>query len=104
MFYSVQLLAKKGPLGTVWIAGHLDKRLKRNQIYDTNIASCVGEFKLILVLPERCQRRYPKPISMCSRVHYQPRSTIGVTAVWAAPPRCCQDILPQNHLPVYGLR
>lgn len=41
MFYSVQLLAKKGPLGTVWIAGHLDKRLKRNQIYETNIASSV---------------------------------------------------------------
>ncbi len=43
MFYSVQLLAKKGPLGTVWIAGHLDKRLKRNQIYETNISSSVGE-------------------------------------------------------------
>lgn len=41
MFYSVQLLAKKGPLGTVWIAGHLDKRLKRNQIYETNISSSV---------------------------------------------------------------
>ena len=45
MFYSVQLLAKKGPLGTVWIAGHLDKRLKRNQIYETNIASSVGKFE-----------------------------------------------------------
>lgn len=42
MFYSVQLLAKKGPLGTVWIAGHLDKRLKRNQIYETNISNSVG--------------------------------------------------------------
>lgn len=41
MFYSVQLLAKKGPLGTVWIAGHLDKRLKRNQIHETNISSSV---------------------------------------------------------------
>ena len=48
MFYSVQLLAKKGPLGTVWIAGHLDKRLKRNQIYETNISSSVGK---ILSLP-----------------------------------------------------
>lgn len=59
MFYSVQLLAKKGPLGTVWIAGHLDKRLKRNQIYETNISSSVGEYvsaakypcPLLLMLP-----------------------------------------------------
>ena len=49
MFYSVQLLAKKGPLGTVWIAGHLDKRLKRNQIYETNISSSVGEVVLKLL-------------------------------------------------------
>ena len=50
MFYSVQLLAKKGPLGTVWIAGHLDKRLKRNQIYETNISSSVGGAVLGLLL------------------------------------------------------
>ena len=52
MFYSVQLLAKKGPLGTVWIAGHLDKRLKRNQIYETNISSSVGGAVLKLL---QCQ-------------------------------------------------
>ena len=50
MFYSVQLLAKKGPLGTVWIAGHLDKRLKRNQIYETNISSSVGELSELVAL------------------------------------------------------
>ncbi|EIE27346.1 hypothetical protein COCSUDRAFT_45823 [Coccomyxa subellipsoidea C-169] len=41
MFYSTQILAKKGPLGTIWIASHLDRRLKRNQVFDTNIAVTV---------------------------------------------------------------
>ncbi len=54
MFYSVQLLAKKGPLGTVWIAGHLDKRLKRNQIYETNISSSVGECILRFIAVPSC--------------------------------------------------
>ncbi len=44
MFYSTQILAKKGPLGTIWIAAHLDKRLKRNQVFEANIAISVGEF------------------------------------------------------------
>lgn len=44
MFYSTQILAKKGPLGTIWIAAHLDKRLKRNQVFEANIAISVGTF------------------------------------------------------------
>ena len=43
MFYSTQILAKKGPLGTIWIAAHLDRRLKRSQVFEANIASSVGE-------------------------------------------------------------
>jgi len=42
MFYSVQILAKKGPLGIIWIAATLDKRLKRNQVFEANIDSSVG--------------------------------------------------------------
>eukprot|EP00884_Botryococcus_braunii_P021674 jgi/Botrbrau1/8190/Bobra.357_2s0033.1 len=41
MFYSTQILAKKGPLGTVWIASHLDRRLKRSQVFETNLSSTV---------------------------------------------------------------
>ena len=44
MFYSTQILAKKGPLGTIWIAAHLDRRLKRSQVFEANIASSVGAF------------------------------------------------------------
>eukprot|EP01047_Picozoa_sp_COSAG01_P109811 COSAG01_NODE_38662_length_486_cov_15.834625_1_plen_29_part_10 len=29
MFYSQFILAKKGPLGKVWLAAHLDKRLTK---------------------------------------------------------------------------
>lgn len=37
MFYSTQILAKKGPLGVVWIAAHMDRHLKRHQIYEASI-------------------------------------------------------------------
>jgi cohesin complex subunit SCC1 len=42
MFYSTQILAKKGPLGTIWIAAHLDRRLRRYQVFETNISISVG--------------------------------------------------------------
>ncbi|RZC77429.1 hypothetical protein C5167_001588 [Papaver somniferum] len=44
MFYSHELLARKRPLGTVWMAAHLEKRLRRTHIDVTNIASTVGSF------------------------------------------------------------
>ncbi|PNH11694.1 hypothetical protein TSOC_001460 [Tetrabaena socialis] len=31
MFYSSQILARKGPLGLMWMAAHMDRGLKRNQ-------------------------------------------------------------------------
>lgn len=42
MFYSTQILAKKGPLGTIWIAAHLERRLKRHQVFETSITLSVG--------------------------------------------------------------
>eukprot|EP00873_Tetraselmis_striata_P019210 jgi/Tetstr1/439474/TSEL_027906.t1 len=41
MFYSTQILAKKGPLGTIWIAAHLERRLKRHQVFETSITLSV---------------------------------------------------------------
>lgn len=42
MFYSHILLAKKGPLGKVWLAAHWgDKKLPRPQIFATDIAASV---------------------------------------------------------------
>ena len=38
----MQILAKKGPLGIIWIAATLDKRLKRTQVFEANIDSSVG--------------------------------------------------------------
>lgn len=37
MFYSIQILTKQGPLGTIWVAAHMDRNLRRNQIYETSI-------------------------------------------------------------------
>lgn len=42
MFYSQIILAKKGPLGKVWLAAHWgDKKLARPQIFATDIAASV---------------------------------------------------------------
>lgn len=42
MFYSQLILAKKGPLGTIWIAAHLERKLRKNQVTETNISVSVG--------------------------------------------------------------
>ena len=47
MFYSHQILAKKGPLGTIWIAAHMDRKLRKNQIADTCIGDSVGACPLV---------------------------------------------------------
>jgi cohesin complex subunit SCC1 len=42
MFYSQIILAKKGPLGKVWLAAHWgDKKLGRSQVFSADIASSV---------------------------------------------------------------
>lgn len=41
MFYSEVILARKGPLGKIWLAAHFDKKLTRNQIFTTDISSSV---------------------------------------------------------------
>ncbi|XP_059294298.1 sister chromatid cohesion 1 protein 2 [Lycium ferocissimum] len=46
MFYSQLLLSKKGPLGTIWIAAHCHKRLKKEQVQQTNITSSVDKILL----------------------------------------------------------
>ncbi|KAL2529115.1 sister chromatid cohesion 1 protein 2 [Forsythia ovata] len=46
MFYSQMLLSKKGHLGTVWIAAHCHKRLKKDQVKQTNISSSVDKILL----------------------------------------------------------
>lgn len=49
MFYSQFILAKKGSLGTIWIAAHLERKLRKNQVADTDIGVSVGKV-LVLVL------------------------------------------------------
>lgn len=41
MFYSEVILARKGPLGKIWLAAHFDKKLTKNQIFSTDISSAV---------------------------------------------------------------
>ncbi|CAM9145063.1 unnamed protein product [Chrysoparadoxa australica] len=41
MFYSQIILAKKGPLGKIWLASHYEKKLTKTQIFQTSIMSSV---------------------------------------------------------------
>jgi cohesin complex subunit SCC1 len=41
MFYSSVILAKKGPLGKIWLAAHYDKKLSKTQIFQMNIMASV---------------------------------------------------------------
>lgn len=41
MFYSQVILARKGPLGKIWLAAHFDKKLTKNQIFSTDITESV---------------------------------------------------------------
>ncbi|XP_008807559.2 sister chromatid cohesion 1 protein 2 isoform X1 [Phoenix dactylifera] len=47
MFYSQSLLSRKGPLGNIWIAAFCFKKLKKDQIADTDISSSVDK-----IMPE----------------------------------------------------
>lgn len=42
MFYSAQILSKKGALAVIWLAAHMDNRLKKANVFDTNIVGTVG--------------------------------------------------------------
>lgn len=48
MFYSHTILAKKAPLGTVWIAAHLERRIKKSQIDEIDIET----YTLRIAYPE----------------------------------------------------
>mmetsp|Transcript_5262 Transcript_5262/g.10900 ORF Transcript_5262/g.10900 Transcript_5262/m.10900 type:complete len:945 (-) Transcript_5262:482-3316(-) len=37
MFYSDIILAKKGPLGKIWLAAHWDKKISKTQVFQTDI-------------------------------------------------------------------
>lgn len=42
MFNSQGIISRKGVLGSVWIAAHCLKRLKKKQVLETDIVTCVG--------------------------------------------------------------
>lgn len=43
MFYSDVILARKGALANIWVAAHLERKLTKAQIVQTNIQSSVGK-------------------------------------------------------------
>lgn len=61
MFYSQEYLARKGPLGTVWSAAHLQNRLKKSHYTATNIPETVGSSLLCFLNP----KKLPPLIKLC---------------------------------------
>ena len=49
MFYSQFLLSRKGPLGVIWIAAHLEGKLRKKHITDTDIAESVGKYFTLFI-------------------------------------------------------
>lgn len=44
MFYSDIILAKKGPLGKIWLAAHWDKKISKTQVFQTDIERSASKF------------------------------------------------------------
>jgi len=45
MFYSDIILAKKGPLGKIWLAAHWDKKVSKAQVFQTDITQSAQSIK-----------------------------------------------------------
>lgn len=43
MFYSDTILARKGPLASIWLAAHWDRRLSKHQIMTTDVSESIKE-------------------------------------------------------------
>jgi len=49
MFYSDIILAKKGPLGRIWLAAHWDKKLSKQQVFETDVSKSASEIRKMQV-------------------------------------------------------
>ena len=43
MFYSSNILSKKGALATIWLAAHFEKRLSKVQVLQTNLQRTISD-------------------------------------------------------------
>jgi len=59
MFYSDVILAKKGPLGKIWLAAHWDKKVSKAQVFQTDIPQSARKFR---------QHAGEKVVRRCCRV------------------------------------
>jgi hypothetical protein len=67
MFYSHTILARKSPLGTVWIAAHLERKIKKPQIDGIDIPTYAGPSAPPLALPKTRFFPLPFPLSTAGR-------------------------------------
>lgn len=51
MLYAQQLLSQGGPLQVIWVAAHMDRSLKRNQVFEASIPTSVDTISAELMNP-----------------------------------------------------
>lgn len=55
MFYSETILSRRGPLGRVWLAAHMERKLSKTQTLQTDIEESVGEHIVLLTTTQQPQ-------------------------------------------------
>jgi hypothetical protein len=58
MFFADFVLFKKGELGRIWLAAHWDKKLTKNQIFNTDIEALIGEKHFALLVSRAHHTRH----------------------------------------------
>ena len=85
MFYSAQILAKKGPLGTIWIAAHHDKKyLKKQQVSGTDILESCGAPVVSCSVDLTCTVPSPMPMPWPLAAHPAPSACLACQAMTPA--------------------
>lgn len=47
MFYSDVILSKRGPLGNIWLAAHMERRLTKAVLLKTSVGKSVGKYRVM---------------------------------------------------------
>ena len=93
MFYSQYVLAKKGPLGKIWLAAHMEKKLPKVQIIATNIPDSVENIENPAV-PARGQRWHLPCGGVLSGSLSQPRDPGARARAASGPPSFSRAQVP----------
>ena len=82
MFYSAQILSRKGPLGTCWLASWSQRGLKRSEVFNCSLPAAEGEH------PKRGATGSAVGAEMAGRAWRHPWAAAAAAAFCNARPEC----------------